>query len=248
MADVNRLFKKISPNPLVNTTVEVRFTPSKEISHDEVFNIFFPSFSKLYPKMKPAPNALLNQPNSLIKISNPNLIFYADVIFSNDEYTAALGNNGISFENLGTYHFWDNFFSNIKQGLEILSSLNIIASIDRIGLRYGSIFEQRTSVEGTFDINLKYEDYTQNVHTLQTEYTKENIRLLLQIYKLGQQIRDGKPHIGTYIDIDATMLSNIPQSINDELFKAIDLLHTEEKKLFVSLLNNNFLATLNPEY
>ena len=233
---------EISPNPLINSTVEIRFKSS--LSEDEVLSTFFPIFSKNFPKLKDRkiPSGIEQQDN--------DIKYAASYIFSNEKYSVFVDNNVIAFENVNDYQFWKNYFPVIKEYLTILKQANIVTEIERIGVRYSSLFENKQSFSEILTINIKfpYPDYTESNYHFRTELRKDNILLLLQLSQNATIVQNSIVKTGIFIDIDASATYDLPLSINQDLFNLIEKLHHEEKQLFFSLINSDFLATLKPKY
>lgn len=229
---------EISPNPLVISTVELRFTST--LNEESVLPTIFPIFSKELPSLS----------NSKIprELANSDEVFkYSpDFTLSNESYSMSISNRVISFENVNEYTLWDNYFSFIKKQLKTLFELNIITTIERIGVRYGSIFDDSFDQILRFNPTFSIDGYDESLVHNRTEFKKNNITLTLQIAKAAKIIRNSKTQIGTLIDIDASY-TNGPE-FKDDIFQLIDELHTAEKTLFFELLQPDYLKNLNPKY
>lgn len=234
---------QISPNPLINSMIEIRFESS--LSQEEVLPTLFPIFSKDFPKLKER-----RIPIS-IKEQDIDLRYAANYVFSNEKYSIFIDSNVIGFENANNeYQLWTNYFPIIKENVNTLINLNIISKIERIGVRYSSLFENINSFSEILKIDIKfpYPDYTESDYVFKTQLKKDNIVLLLQLVQNATVQQNDKIKTGILIDIDASLSSDIENSTNEQIFNLIDQLHYEEKKLFFSLINDDFLATLNPQY
>lgn len=240
--------KEISPNPLITSTVEIRFSSS--VNEEDVLNVFYPVFSKNFPKIKEKDRI----PKEL-KNKRPEFKYIADYILLNEDYSLSIGANSIAFENVGTYHLWENYFSMIKTNLNILSELNIVKEINRIGVRYASIFENKEDITDVLnvDFELKFDGYTQDVQSLRTDFNKGDIKLHIQIAKNAKFEKNENDVVktieGLYVDIDASSEKNMPNKLGDEFYTLIDTLHKEQKTfLFETLMKKEFLQSLNPKY
>ncbi len=233
--------KEIIPNPLITSTVEIRF--NSEISDEDVLGSFYPIFSKIFPKIKELPNRIPNR---------HDLKYIANYVLQNDKYSLSIGNNVIAFENLGAYQLWDNYFSFIKENLELLKISGIVTSLVRIGIRYASIFENTDSIDDSlnFQNNVQFKNYIQQNLSIQSLFIKDNISLLVQIYNKAKAEKIGHLKIeGLYIDIDASSEKNLPQNIGENLYDLIDRLHFEQKSLlFEGIMKKTFLESLKPKY
>ncbi|NLT52259.1 MAG: TIGR04255 family protein [Ignavibacteria bacterium] len=232
---------EITPNPLISSVVEVRFL--SELKTEDIIKNIFPIIGDIFPNV-------INTDLPRIMKNDPKLKYTPDFIFSNNEYSISIGTNIIIFENIDTYHLWDKYFVLIKQILEKIEKLHFINKIERIGVRYISLFEPKFKI--TEIMNLKFLipsiDYKQTNSFLQTELLKENMKLVLRIAENGNVTKGIKTYRGLFVDIDASQEYDLPNSLNKNLLNIIDKLHYEEKLLFYFLLTETFLATLNPKY
>ena len=234
---------QISPNPLINSMIEIRFESS--LSQEEVLPTLFPIFSKDFPKLKERRIPIA------IKEQDIDLRYAANYVFSNEKYSIFIDSNVIGFENANNdYQLWTNYFPIIKENVNTLMNLNIISKIERIGVRYSSLFENINSFSDILkiDIQFPYPDYAKSDYVFKTQLKKDNIILLLQLVQNATVKQNDKSRTGILIDIDASISDDIENSTNEQIFHLIDQLHYEEKKLFFSLINESFLATLNPQY
>ena len=234
---------QITPNPLINSMVEIRFESS--LSEEEVLPTLFPIFSKEFPKLKERHIPIE------IKQQDSDLRYAANYVFSNDKYSVFIDNNVIGFENVNNeYQLWTNYFPVIMENINTLKNLNIISKVERIGVRYSSLFENINSFSEilTIDIKFPYPEYVESDYVFKTQLKKGNVILLLQLVQNATVQQIEKMKTGILIDIDASISDNIENSTNEHIFSLINQLHFEEKKLFFSLINEKFLATLNPQY
>ena len=237
-----KLPKEITPNPLLTSTVEIRFDST--VTDDAVLSTYLPIFLKSFPKIndKGIPRD--------IKKSNKLLEYTPDYTLSNDEYSISIAKNSFAFENVGTYHFWSKYFPFIKENLNVLNAMGIVKTIKRVGVRYASLFEgeSRPSRILRNAFGIEYNGYSEEFSVYQTNLKKDNFNLFLQIVPKANSQGNDPVKSGFYIDIDASCESLEDLSIGVELFDIIDQLHAEEKLLFFSLLSDEFIGSLNPKY
>jgi len=238
--------KEIVPNPLVTSAVELRFT--SDISRDDLLDRVYRHFATELPKISEA--------NSLndFKVSEDNFRHGPEYILSNDKYSMAFSTHMVSFENVNEYQLWDNYFDFIKRQLSIFSTLGIIGSIQRIGVRYASIFpgiehpKECLKVYPTTIVN-NDNNISEKLMSFTASYFNDKFAtLFLQIYPNVVATRNENSKVGFMIDIDA-FNTEIHEGISDGLFQIIDILHTKEKDfLFKNLLSSDFLKSLNVTY
>lgn len=230
---------KITPNPLVSSTIEIRF--KTEIEHGSIFKLFFGKFSEVLPTFEST-----SLPRD-IRIKNAELKFYPDYLFSNDDYSVSFNENFISFENITEYKLWKNYSGSFNNILALILESKVIHSIDRIGIRYQSKF----SVENFNTIlkgipSMKIDGLEENFVSYTTKSLADNFDLLVRlkndITEISLDSEDTKEHL---IDIDVSISNNVEQK---EICNYIELAHNLLKKTFFGLLKEDFIKTLNPEY
>jgi uncharacterized protein (TIGR04255 family) len=230
-----KLPKKISPNPLISSTIEVRF--SSDISSEEAVEAITKVLQNDFPQLK--------KRDIPEKKGIPELEYLAKYILSNDDYHIFIDNNIIAFENIGEYHLWDNYYPIVKENLLKISEVIPINEIKGIGLRYISFFKYIETLSECF--NFKFEsplpNYKLENEFFRTQLCKDDININLHLVKNAKVIKNDIQNEGTLIDIDVTQYSNLPSYIGDELFDTIKILHKEEKELFFTILKKDFLTT-----
>jgi len=239
---MSKLPKEISPNPLLSSVVEIRFLSN--IKNEELLKLIFPLLSNNFPLIKYS-----DVPQSLKNVET-RLKYNPDYVFSNSDYSVSIGTNVISFENLGTYHLWSNYFPLIKGVILDISKIGLVQKIERLGVRYISLFDSANKIKDitSLDFKLDYENDEQLKDFFQTELNKGQIKLVLKIAQSGNVIKGNETYNGLFIDIDVSQVQKLPEKFDESLLNQIDRLHTEEKKFFYSLLKEEFVQTLNPKY
>ena len=233
--------KEISPNPLVTSTVEVRFNSGKETS--QLLPLVYSKFLKSLPNLTES-----NIPKE-IRANNSELAYAPAYTLSNDNYSLSFSNKIIAFENVSDYKFWNNYFPFITTHLKEFFELGIITNIERIGVRYASILDKVESIDKVlvdvpkFTLN---SNYKQNFSYYRSDLIKDGCNLHLQIANNARATKNNKFLSGVYIDIDASFTGQL--QIGNDIIGIIDKLHTQEKELFFSLLKQDFINTLNPKF
>lgn len=231
---------EISPNPLVTSTIEVRYVSS--IESNKLFNLVYGSFMQELPIFEP------NNLPSDIKKSNIQFKYSPDYTLRNENYKVSFSNNVLSFENMAEYKLWGNYFPFISKCINKFFSLIHIDKVERIGVRYGSVLDKTEGAGQVLNevpiINIigydpRFEHYRANLKI-------EDIKILLQIFDNAQASKNGIKTSGVYIDLDAFYEGNLSSA--DEVLNMVNKLHSEEKKLFFTLMKPEYLETLNPKY
>lgn len=231
---------QISPNPLVTSTIELRFTcpiPSKSL-----FPIVYKAFYNELPSFE------FNNIPFDIKDTNPQFKYAPDYILSNENYKLSFSNNVLSFEHVSEYKLWGNYFPFISKCFNTFFEIVQIEFIERIGVRYASVLD-KTEIASQVLISvpgLDLPNYNQKFESHRTIIKIENFNILLQIFDNAKAKKKDQDISGVYIDIDASFDKKLPP--NEDVLKTIDRLHLEQKKLFFMLLKKEYIESLNPKY
>jgi uncharacterized protein (TIGR04255 family) len=235
-----QLPKKIFPNPLIISTVELRFI--SDLDRSDALSKFFPIYSGELSKFS---NSKIPEE---LRTNHEQFMFSSDYTLSNDQYSLSFSNKVIVIEANGDYPFWDHYFTFIKNQLSKLFALNVLKKIERIGVRYGSILNHNESLSTILKYNPAFNilGFEEDLILIRSDLKRNGKNLHLQIAKNAKTERNGITKSGTLIDIDASYNNSIDPT--EKVYTLIDELHTEEKSLFFELLTIDFLKKLKPEY
>lgn len=240
MMSMSLLPKELTPNPLLISAVEIRF--SSKIDENSLLTKILSSFSIELPKFS------TGKIPKEIKIKEEQFKYAADYILSNDTYSLSFSNNVMLFEIVGEYPFWNNYYEFIKKQINIFFALDIIDKIERIGVRYASLLDSNENLSVVIKHNslLSLDGYDENIVLFRVDLKKNNYNFHIQIIKNAKADSQKISKIGLFVDIDASYTSTILP--NDDILRIINELHQEEKSIFFSMLKPDFLTSLNPKY
>jgi uncharacterized protein (TIGR04255 family) len=233
---------EISPNPLVTSTIEVRYASNGASSSDIIKNCFATFLGEL-PLIDFNPIPLIE------KQANPQLKYVADITLNNESYKISFSNTVIAFENIGEYKLWGNYFPFVQRCLNQFFNFGHINKIERIGVRYASVLDKTESAAAVLNIQTDagLSGYDQKFELFRTNLRVGEINMLLQIFEQARATKGTSSVSGVYIDIDASITKEIEVE-PPVVFALIENLHKEQKALFFSLLKDDFLVSLNPRY
>jgi uncharacterized protein (TIGR04255 family) len=234
-----KLPKVIDPCPIVEAIIEIRFTAN--VPDNAVYGSLYGALSKGFPKAETLP--ILEFPEA-IRAASPNLKFQPHYSLSSERYKLMLGPHVFSLAITKPYVGWDAFRSIFFSTLEHIKNSQIVTTLHRLGLRYINVFPGDVLDR----LNLQITLISTPVHGPAT-YVKStmkdgDVNLLMQIGNDASVVVQGKVLTGTLADIDASQ-DDPPLP---ELDRLLDAAHLAEKTLFFSLLKDDFLRTLNPQY
>lgn len=235
----------INPNPLISSTIEIRF--SARLNNEEVLPLFYPLLINSLSNFKEG-----NFQRETKKDKNKNIEFVRGYVFSNEDFQLSIGKNFIAFQNIPEYKLWSNYFPFVKRHIELISKLDIVESIERVGVRYVSILDgvnnSKDAINTRFDIGGigDYETIRKNFGI--SLIKNNNVSIQVNITEGASYTSKDKTIKGLYVDIDASQHEDLPNSLNAKLIQIIEKLHYEEKFIFFNLLREDYLNKQNPIY
>jgi uncharacterized protein (TIGR04255 family) len=237
--------KLIDHNHIQDSIVEIRFNVEKE---SDFFIEDLSALKSFYPGAKYVPSDI---PFSLKK-TDINLKHHPDGTILCGDYSIGLSFNSISFNCIEGYKSWNLFSGFISDCFELINSLktNTVKTVSRVGTRYVNFFEGVNELVRitNFSVNLPVSPLHVSKTVFRTSFLLENVNHNLLIANDATLQNSTNKRSGTIIDIDTFKDNGLPNSFDDKLKDIIELCHNEEKKLFFSLLKQDFLKSLNPKY
>jgi uncharacterized protein (TIGR04255 family) len=235
-----RLPIEITPNPVVISTVELRFNGEK--SSEEILMLISDSFRGELPFLSKT-----GIPNELK--SNPQFSHAADYSLSSDTLKMSFSDKVLSFENLVEYPLWLNYSTSVYKNLHRFFELVPIDTVTRIGVRFGSVLQGFESFQEVLMVkpSLQVKDFEEVLLENMTSHFKSD-DLWLRLH-ISNSVRVNKPGVditGVFIDIDASYSNHVASKEDREVI--IERLHTAQKTLFFSILSEECLKKLNPRY
>lgn len=235
-----KLPKKITPCPIIDTNIEIRF--DSDLLSDAIFGVIYNSIKSEYPKVEKLP--ILQLPDE-IRFNDPNLISQPYYKLSNDTFVLQIGPKMLSLGSNIEYIGWKKYYQKLTESFLVVKELKIIKQIIRLGIRYVNFFNfnifEHVNLKITHnDTMLKSERIM-----LSTEIVDGKFVNLLRIANRANVSSIKK--VGSVIDIDTHIVEPM-ENFFDKMELLLQQGHEAEKKLFFSLLKDEYLQTLNPEY
>ena len=235
--------KKITPCPIVEAVIEIRF--DSKVPGDAVFGVIYNKVKEKFSAFEKLP--ILQIPEA-IRSTDPVLIYSPHYKLRSGDFILQIGPKVVSFANVDKYCGWEIFYKEIKCMFDKVYALGIVEKVTRLGLRYINVFSEMNIFERSdLKVVLKEKQLL--------EYVSLNIKLPCNgflntlIMASGAQLLSSANKVmkGSVIDID-TELTDVKVDFYDKMDEIINNAHIEEKKLFFSILKEEYIKTLNPEY
>ncbi len=234
-----RIPKKISPCPITEAIVELRFDSNQPA--EVIPGIVFNKLEQKFPKLEKLP--IMELP-SFIRDNDPNLKFSPQYRLISEDFNFQFGPKCFSIVCPQEYKGWTKYFEQIIWIFNAMKELNIISKPLRIGLRYISFFKD-IDIFDKIKINLSLAENSligcQNV--FRTEFDFHAFRCVIQFANTA--LLNGSIKGSSFdVDIVSENITNIMDNFKD----VIDSAHEVEKQIFFAVLKDDFLKKFNPDY
>ena len=235
--------EKISPDPILQALAEIRFEPAG--SPDAVFGLVYNRLNGILGKEIRLP--LLDIPEA-IRNADPGFLFQPHYTFQQDSLTFQVGPRVMRFA-VYPYPGGSSFLARVREILEVLSPAALCKTLLRLGLRYINFFPGNVLPQTSLGVTLAGQSLIEQPTVLQTEFSDDTSRCRLHAVFPADALVRGERSRGTVIDIDGFKTAETISSFSETaLFEALDELRALDKRLFFSLLSEEFLGSLNPCY
>ena len=239
-----QLPRRIHPDPIVDSIVEIRF--DAQIDRNAVFGVLYFALRDQFPNVEPLP--ILQMPE-MVREADPMFAHRPQYRISNNDYQIQIGSNVLTIGVLSAYPGWEAFSSIIQGIYNKLSPLGVIGTVKRLGIRYISFFEG--NIFDNLRLQLSVPGHEQGGFPTTCRFELPNgpfiNTLSLANHTTLQRVNAGVTMTGSIVDIDTSLTGELNDFFS-QMPELIDKAHQLEKELFYSLLTEEFLARLNPEY
>ncbi len=227
--------RKITPDNLKDSIVQIRFEPN-----------CFPEL--LLGKFNDMFEDKITYNGESIASLNKNLIgnsIGGHFVDSNGKVKIKVANDNITFNLLSKYPGWNNYSPIIYEIITKFLNSSLVKKITRVGLRYISQYEN-LSVFDNLKMDISF-PLNQRLSSSQfrNEFDSDSFRIIVTLLNLVSSPLNSS--LTSIIDIDVIKYF-VKNPSNDEIIDTIEIAHNKQKELFFSLLTDDFLKTLKPEY
>lgn len=238
---MTKLPNKISPCPIIEATVELKFNSS--LPKGAVFGVIYNAVKEKFGTVEKLPTAML--PSHVLE-NDPNLQYKALYKLTDGYFNAQVGYDVVSLHSPSSYVGWVSFSDNIVSFFEKINRSGAVNKPVSLVLRYLNFFEVDIFKNINLQVQMFNEPYTGDNLVMRTEFFKEGFTNVLQLannIKVEGAIGQKQ---GSLIDIICAL--HEPENLFNNIRDIINNAHQFEKELFFKLLKNEFLDSLQPEY
>ena len=238
-----RLPLKISPCPIVEAVVEIRFVSTEPWRN--LPGIFHPKIRDRYPESKELP--LANMSDDL-RLKNPAFTWVPLLQYGGADFSIQFGPQVLSLITR-PHHYpgWSRFETEWAWLLERMQESGIVSEAERIGLRYVDFFENDVWPQLNMGVRIGENPLTSGElsTTVVLRHPEGQVRLQVSNGALFQEPSGVKR--GSVLDLDVWHPGGDGDLFTDGLDR-VRRLHQTSKEVFFGLLKPEFLNSLNPEY
>lgn len=237
--------KKINPANIREAVVEVRY--DSDLPFEVLVGIFFNALDDTYIYTN---RPLQQQPAIQGLPANPTV----SNLFYNEKVSVQLMPNSFAFTWLNQYSSWKEYQPEIARTLKQLMATGRVKNIIRVGLRYISEYPEKDLRECfKFSFSFGLPQIKSETTAFRSEFIDSGTRIILN---LNNKVPFFKPNPTTkqlesirtsIMDIDV-IKENLTITSLQELLNVIEDNHTKEKEMFFGMMNDDYLASLKPEY
>ncbi len=230
--------------PIIDSVVELRF--SSNVHSNAVFGIVYNLLKEDYPNVDKL--GILQLPEQY-RESNDSLKYKPHYKINNGEYSIQIGPCVFAIGAPMPYAGWDGFSSTVFDLVNKLLDSEVTNKVERLGMRVINFFENE-DIFSYINLNLEINNETPNLSNtvVRTQLQLNDCFNTLQIANSVSQKKEDAEVKGSIIDIDTFRKYDDDFDFKQVFKDEIKLIHETEKEMFFSLLNEEFLRTLNPIY
>ena len=242
--------RKINPDNLIETIVEVRIIP-KCPSELWAGMVSVPLMNLGY-KYIPAPqlNVRLDKNGKTTVSLNRSEENASSGIFVKENIRFIMDGNSVSFNcNMGHYVGWESYLKEIKDVINTIQECGITQNFNRVQIRYISEYQDIDIIDHiNGDICIGDKSNPFKSQEIKLNRIDGNMKIFVSLTnKMKRRNLRGEERFVSLFDVN--IYENFEDSDSIETVSTLlDKIHQIEKETFFGLLKQDFIQSLNPEY
>jgi uncharacterized protein (TIGR04255 family) len=240
--NLERLPVRISPCPILNAVLEIRFVTQKEWSL--LPGLLFTQIKENYPEMETLPVSEL--PEEMFR-NDPALIYSPRVRFLGRDFVIQFGHRVVSLLTKGEYPGWQRIRKELDWLLERLRMADFIYEGERLGMRYIDFFEDDIFSKLVLDIRSDEKPVSGVEMNFATVFRRGDLTARLVLNNGAMVRRGNEGATGSILDLDV-WLGASDFEVFGNAAECFEEAHRCNKEIFFGLLKTDFLDSLAPEY
>ena len=241
-----RIPTKLNICPIIESVFEIRF--DSKLDANIVFALIYGKLKEDFPKIEALP--LAEMPASL-RDTDPELKYqpaYKLHYKANENIVLQICAKSVGFSFTPEYCGWKDFSSFVNRYLNVIHETGVIGRVVRIGFRVinfidGNVFDGEKI---RMKIHLGEEEIPYKETSIKTVFSNGEYHSTVYIVNHAQLSNNTPTRLGSVIDVDTFSVTCERFFDNASVF--LENIHNSEKIVFFSLLTDNYLESLQPEY
>ena len=237
---------KLNLCPIIESVFEIRF--DSNLDANIVFALIYGKLKDDFPTIEALP---LSEVPASMRDTDPNLKYqpaYKLHYKDNKNIVLQICAKSVGFSFTPEYCGWKEFRSFVNRYLNVIHETGVIGRVVRIGFRVinfidGNVFDGE-KIKLNIRIGEKEIPYKET--TIKTVFSEGEYHSTVSIINQARLNNSTPIRIGSVIDVDT--FSVTCERFFDNASEFLEDIHKSEKKVFFSLLTNQFLESLQPEY
>lgn len=245
---MTKLPKKITPDPIVEAVIEIRFDSKAYV--EQLLTVIL----NKYPEKNSSLNKLpINEIPEYVRESDPELRYKPlyQLSVDNEKYVILVGPRILAIsaaKGKTGYIGWSDFYKEFDELFKHSLLNHDVEKIVRIGMRYINFFDSKDFWNNIL-LNISPEVFVQgNKVLLKVENTKEKFNTSIQIATNTKVRKRGNNEEGSIIDIDISINEEKANLDKTQIESLIQEMHLGIKTNFFGILKPEYLETLGPKY
>lgn len=242
--------KKIKPDNLVETIVEIRMNP---MCPPELWaGMISAHIQRLGYKYIPAPqlSVRLDKNGKMAVSVESGKENTTQGIFIKDNLRFVMQSNSLSFNcDMGHYVGWDIYQKEIQNVIVAIQECGIAKVFNRVQIRYISEYQNidiMNYIKGS--INIDSEMGTFKNQEMKLNRTDGNMKVYVSLVNMTKRrSANGEERMSSLFDVNIYENFNASDSV-EYIINLLNKIHQVEKETFFGLLKSDFIKSLNPEY
>jgi len=242
--------KKIKPDNLVETIVEIRMNP---MCPPELWaGMISAHIQKLGYRYIPAPqlSVRLDKNGKMAVSVESGKENTTQGIFIKDNLRFVMQSNSLSFNcNMGHYVGWDIYQKEIQNVIVVIQECGIAKEFNRVQIRYISEYQNidiMNYIRGTINIDSEIGSFKNQ--EMKLNRTDGNMKVFVSLVNMTKRKSvNGEERMSSLFDVNIYENFNSSDSV-EFIIKLLNKIHKVEKETFFGLLKEGFVKSLNPEY
>ena len=239
---LEKLPTRISPCPILEAVMEIRFVTGQEWS--VLPGLLYSQISDLYPKIEKL--AVFELPEEILR-NDPALVYAPRLRFAGEGFVIQFGPRVISLLTRGEYSGWGRIKEELAWLLERLKLAGFIHEGERLGMRYIDFFEEDIFSRLVLDVRSGGQSISGVEMNFATVFRRGDLTARLLLNNGAMVTRGNKVIGGSILDLDVWLEASGFDIFGDAVEK-FEEAHRCNKEIFFGLLKTDFLDSLAPSY